>query len=211
MSSPVRVFPSCRRVATPPRWQGALRRALAEGITLRQLAGSGQWVATSGRDPGVAYETDGVACSCAAAQLGNDPVCKHRAVFWHRQGVLDLEPDPPTPAAPAVAVMKIVPCPYCGGSGRDWVTDHRGDQVAVTCPVCNGARSVEEPVGDTEVTPADTRQHDAPYDGDPPPRRLDDRACRECGGEGYVRMQTGGRLTDWVAVPCRCRAAYRIE
>jgi hypothetical protein len=29
--------------------------------------------------------------------------------------------------------------------------------------------------------------------------------CRSCHGEGFVRASVGGRLADWVAVPCSCR------
>ncbi len=36
---------------------------------------------------------------------------------------------------------------------------------------------------------------------------LDERPapCRSCRGEGTVRAYVGGRLSDWVAVPCSCR------
>ncbi|MDP9355089.1 MAG: hypothetical protein M3R02_07365 [Chloroflexota bacterium] len=30
--------------------------------------------------------------------------------------------------------------------------------------------------------------------------------CRACRGEGWIRAYTGGGLSDWVAVPCSCRA-----
>jgi len=42
------------------------------GVQVRQLQGSGQWIVTSASDPGAAYETDGVSCTCAAAQLGSE-------------------------------------------------------------------------------------------------------------------------------------------
>lgn len=92
------------RVATPERWQAALDRAITEGVQVRQLAGCGAWIATSGTDASVAYEvevTGTVAhgCSCLAG-LNDDPVCKHRAAFYLAAGVLD--PQPPTPAAPLV-------------------------------------------------------------------------------------------------------------
>jgi hypothetical protein len=35
------------RANTPARWQAALRRALDEGVQVRQLAGCGMWIATS--------------------------------------------------------------------------------------------------------------------------------------------------------------------
>jgi hypothetical protein len=68
------------------------------GVQVRQLQGSGQWIATSASDPGAAYETDGTSCTCPAAQLGCDPVCLHRAAYWHHQGVLDFDGGPATPA-----------------------------------------------------------------------------------------------------------------
>ncbi len=97
-----------QRPATPARWQAALARAMESGVQVRQLAGSGAWIATSATDPAVAYElavTDGIAhgCSCKAGEFG-DPVCCHRAAYYHAAGLLDLDP-PPTPAAPAVAVI----------------------------------------------------------------------------------------------------------
>ncbi|MDP9472657.1 MAG: hypothetical protein M3Q71_18660 [Chloroflexota bacterium] len=30
-------------------------------------------------------------------------------------------------------------------------------------------------------------------------------ACRSCKGEGFVRAFFGGKLSDWVAIPCQCR------
>ncbi len=29
--------------------------------------------------------------------------------------------------------------------------------------------------------------------------------CRSCKGEGFVRAFFGGKLSDWVAIPCSCR------
>ena len=100
-----------QRQPTRARWQAALARALTEGVQVRQLAGSGAWVATSGSDAGTAYGleiTNGVAhgCDCLAGDNG-DPVCKHRALWWHLAGLVHLadpEPEPPTPAAPAAAL-----------------------------------------------------------------------------------------------------------
>ena len=89
---------------SPARWQRALQRALAEGIQVRQLAGSGGWVATSGTQAGAAYEleitgTIAHGCGCLAG-LNGDAVCKHRAAWYFSVGLLDPEPDPP--AAPLV-------------------------------------------------------------------------------------------------------------
>lgn len=92
------------RVATPARWQAALRRAIENGVQVFQVASSGQWVATSTSKPGIVHETDGTSCTCEAAIFGSDPVCQHRAVYWNRQGMLDLDPTPEEVAAAAVIV-----------------------------------------------------------------------------------------------------------
>jgi hypothetical protein len=82
-----------RRASTPQRWQAALARAQKEGIEVRQLVGSGGWIATSGTDRRTAYELDvtrGIVhgCACPAASH-DDPVCKHRAAYWVALGIDD--------------------------------------------------------------------------------------------------------------------------
>ncbi len=89
------------RAATPARWQKALQRALDGQVQVRQLAGSGAWIATSATDPSTAYEvaiTGEIAhgCSCLAG-LNGDPVCLHKAMYYHQIGALDLHPEPPAP------------------------------------------------------------------------------------------------------------------
>src|SRR5215213_6002928 len=90
------------RTSSPARWMKAAARAVTEGVQVRQLAGSGQWIASSGSDSTVAYEvqvTGNVAHSCdCLAGLNNDPVCKHRAAFYLLIGALDLPPEPDPPA-----------------------------------------------------------------------------------------------------------------
>ena len=91
-----------QRQATPARWHKAVERAIGEDVQVRQLAGCGAWIATSGSDASAAYElevTGAVAhgCNCLAG-INGDPVCKHRAAFYLAIGVLDPEPDPPAPA-----------------------------------------------------------------------------------------------------------------
>jgi hypothetical protein len=61
-------------------------------------------------------------CECEAAMLAGDPVCLHRAASWHAVGVLnlDLEPEPPAPAAPVVCFRcrgTHAGCPVCAGAG----------------------------------------------------------------------------------------------
>src|SRR5688572_19935790 len=109
------------RPATPERWQRALERAQFAGVEAKQLAGSGEWIVSSASRPGVAYRTDGIACDCEAAMLGGDPVCLHRAAYWYAQGVLELNPEPESPASAAPVL-----CFRCHGAEAG-------------CPVCHGA------------------------------------------------------------------------
>jgi hypothetical protein len=79
---------------TPARWLAAAERATKHDIRVAQLQGSGQWIATSGSQAGVAYELDvtrNVAhgCSCLAS-LNGDPVCQHRAAFYQLLGALPI-------------------------------------------------------------------------------------------------------------------------
>lgn len=99
------------RPDTPARWIKAAQRAAAEGVQVRQLQGSGQWIATSGSDAGVAYEvavTGNVAhgCDCLAG-LNNDPVCKHRAAWFLMVGALNPTPLPTPPAS----IVPLRPAP----------------------------------------------------------------------------------------------------
>lgn len=99
------------RIESPARWQKAAERAIAEGVQVRQLSGSGQWIATSGSDASAAYElavTGAVAhgCDCLAA-LNGDPCCKHRAAYYLLVGALTLTPKPVSPA-PGVAGITFV-------------------------------------------------------------------------------------------------------
>ncbi|MDP9357354.1 MAG: SWIM zinc finger family protein [Chloroflexota bacterium] len=131
------------RRATHERWQAALQRALAEGIQVRQLAGSGAWVASSGTDTTAAYLVSANGCECQAGEYG-DPICKHRAAYWHALGALDLDPKPAAAARPAPAT--IATCPGCGGNGIDRACHgHRiasGYVVHCPCPTCDGAGTV---------------------------------------------------------------------
>ncbi len=131
------------RRATHERWQAALQRALAEGIQVRQLAGSGAWIATSGSDTTAAYLVSGNGCECQAGEYG-DPICKHRAAYWHAIGALDLEPEPIAAATPAPAT--IATCPGCGGNGFDPACQGhriaRGYLVRCPCPRCDGTGRV---------------------------------------------------------------------
>jgi DnaJ-class molecular chaperone len=117
---------------TTQRWRTALKRAEREGIEVRQLAGSGMWIATSGTDADVAYEVTPWECECHAGQFV-DPICKHRAALLAKLGRLRLEAERPVPDP--------VHCPACNGmgtvpgtvsSGNTWRYDN------VTCDDCHG-------------------------------------------------------------------------
>jgi len=130
-----------QRAATPGRWRAAIERAITEGIEVRQLAGSGAWVATSGSDPLSAYEvavSGGVAhgCTCPAGEYG-DPVCKHRGAYYLCLALIDPAPEPP---APAVIVRRRA-CPECAGDGwrRKASAIFAGVTFRVTCRACRGS------------------------------------------------------------------------
>lgn len=125
-----------RRTATPARWQAALTRAFLQQIQVRQVAGSGVWVATSATDPSVAYATDGQDCECQAAQNG-DPVCKHRAMFWFLQGALEVEQADVVAAAVAEIDTEIA---------LETVADIVAflNPSPTVCPTCQGSKQVKE-------------------------------------------------------------------
>lgn len=75
------MFTRISRPNTPARWLAALDRAKREGVSVRQLTASGAWIATSASDPHSAYEVSIHRCTCKAAEFGDDPVCKHRAML----------------------------------------------------------------------------------------------------------------------------------
>src|SRR5215210_2529206 len=94
--------PRTNRAPSPERWQRAAERALAEGISVRQVNASGMWVASSGTHATVAYvlEITGSvvqSCSCPAGTFG-DPCCKHAARYYLDAGLLELDPEPEPPA-----------------------------------------------------------------------------------------------------------------
>ena len=85
------------RPNTPARWKAALARARKEGVTVRQLSASGGWIASSTNDPHLAYEVSVYRCTCPAAELGDDPVCKHRAALRVHLGLPLVIGDPVVP------------------------------------------------------------------------------------------------------------------
>lgn len=130
------------RAATPERWQAALQRAIDNDVQVRQLAGSGQWIATSARRANLAYLTDGIDCECEAAMLGSDPVCQHRAAYWYAVGALDRDPEPePVVSSAPVAFLHWPECPDCLGDGyqRMYTGDRLSDWIPVTCYRCAGS------------------------------------------------------------------------
>jgi len=133
------------RIENPARWTAAAERALAEGVQVRQLQGSGQWVASSGSDSTIAYGiavTGNVAhgCDCLAG-LNSDPVCKHRAAFYLLIGALDLTPEPDPPA-----LGSEIDCPECHGCGVIYSRDlERAGWLYPSCPACGGSGVTNAP------------------------------------------------------------------
>jgi hypothetical protein len=121
------------RTGSPDRWRRALQRALFAGVDVKQIAGTGEWIVSSASRPGICYRTDGTSCECEAAMLSGDPVCLHRAAFWHAQGLLDLDPEP-DPPAPIAAVE----CWHCHGVGLIVADARSGNRALAACPTCGG-------------------------------------------------------------------------
>jgi hypothetical protein len=124
------------RPDTEERWQEALRRAHNEGVQVRQLAGCGMWIATSGSDRMTAYEVTPWGCECHAGQYG-DPICKHRAALLEKLGRLSIQP--------VRDASRLVRCATCNGigtvpgtvnSGRSWRYDN------IECMDCHGTGQV---------------------------------------------------------------------
>lgn len=134
------------RAENPVRWIKAGERAMAEGIRVCQLQGSGQWVATSGSQSSIAYEvqvTGNVAhgCDCLAG-LNGDPCCKHRAAFYLLIGALDLTPEPAGPALGA-----LIDCPQCRGCGVHYDRElERAGLLYPPCAACAGTGQIVAPV-----------------------------------------------------------------
>ncbi len=125
-----------KRRNTRRRWQAALRRAITEGVEVRQLAGSGMWIATSTSDRDTAYEVTPWECECHAAQFG-DPVCKHRAVLLATLGRIATDGEAATGRA----------CNVCNGMGSHPVKLAYGEpwrNETVTCEHCRGTGVLQE-------------------------------------------------------------------
>jgi DnaJ-class molecular chaperone len=90
----------------------------------------------------------------------------------------DLEPD-------------TVECPECRGAGEVWDYSPTVGELKPECPCC---------LGDGCLLNVD----DEGWDPDPPtPAAPALVPCRDGGGDGTRRMQTGDRLGDWVEIACR--------
>lgn len=82
------------RTNSPKRWREAYQRGLDEHLQTFMLNRSPlRWFVTSGSLNQAGYEVDVYdidkpSCGCLAANKGEDPVCKHRAMVLARLGAL---------------------------------------------------------------------------------------------------------------------------
>ena len=188
-----------QRTATPERWQAALRRAIADGVQVRQIGSTGQWVATSATDKAMAYlieATNGIAhgCGCKAGEF-DDPVCCHRAAFYHLAGLLDLDDDPePEPPAPAAtAPVPMMDCWNCNGRGTERITGASGAVFVVDCLACKG----------TGELPDESDRPDVPDPAEPRPGpRPGTVVCPGC-GRVAVLVQDKPLPAGWMCHRCR--------
>lgn len=101
------------------RWQRASERATVANVIVTAHDDLGNYTVTSASHPGVAYLSDGVGCTCQAAQMG-DVVCLHRAAVRDYQA-------------------QQTRCTVCGGSGWehvsiwDWKTGRAMDLYSIRC------------------------------------------------------------------------------
>ena len=109
------------------RWNRALERAHAAGISATPVAGKA-WFADTSTDHTVVYMTDRDRCTCAAAQHG-DPVCCHRALV---REVTSPQPEPPA----QVVATDRQPCTHCAASG--WQSSRFSNWDATRCEKCDG-------------------------------------------------------------------------
>lgn len=123
---------------TPVRWQAAIKRADAEGVTVRQLQ-CGVWVATSGTDANGAYIVTPTGCECRAAAEG-DPICKHRAALRLRLGLLAVEVEPAPIVREVIVLTAPDDCQPCEGRGyfRKESRIFTGTTFRANCIACKG-------------------------------------------------------------------------
>jgi hypothetical protein len=101
------------------RWQAASERAKLANVVVTPIDSVGTYQVTSASHPGVADATDGLNCTCQAAQFGEE-VCLHRAA------VRDYH-------------AARVRCSICGGCGWehvsiwDWHTGQAMDLYSIRC------------------------------------------------------------------------------
>ena len=108
------------------RWIAARDRAREQHVTVCQIESTGQWIATSGTKPGVAYAlavTGNIAHGCDCPAGANGKICKHQAAFYDLLGAIPTEADVlerEDVARDAVATMTPRACSWCSGRGKSF-------------------------------------------------------------------------------------------
>jgi hypothetical protein len=126
------------------KWIAARDRAITERVVVYQVEGTGQWVATSGTKPGVAYAlevTGNVVAHCDCPAGAHDNICKHQAAFYALIGAIPTTVDALEAediARDAAATIAPRPCTWCSGRGRSFNDYHLEVRP---CSWCEGTGS----------------------------------------------------------------------
>jgi hypothetical protein len=167
-------------------------------LTAFQVANTGAIVVTSKSEPGIVYQTDGIECGCLA-HVNGDPVCSHRALYHHLRGVLNIDPEPTPPAAPAaVATVSPYLCATCEDAGAVRVPNRIRPDLTYRkpCPDCRASVPMMT-FGLTMPTTRACRECDGTGTGLDDSGRFTD--CGDCRGPGIVPRAVPA--LDWTAIP----------
>jgi hypothetical protein len=109
------------------RWIAARDRAITEHVAVYQVESTGQWVATSGTKPGVAYALEVTGNVVATLRLpgrrARQYLCKHQAAFYALIGAIPTTVDALEAediARDAAATIAPRPCSWCSGRGHSF-------------------------------------------------------------------------------------------
>jgi hypothetical protein len=167
------------RIATQERWQAALRRAFDEGLQARVVERFGVVVVTSGSQSRISYATNGFDCTCLAGEY-EDPICKHRALYWHECGVLDLAPE----LGEEPVSARCLRCHSPLANDELFSDGH--------CANCAAVTQERDEIPDVLIRVGRIA----------PAGLVVFERCRECRGTGVRYINQGGGLSDFITIEC---------